>query len=85
VKWRGGEWVFIGLEGNIRLVLGSMFVCYSPVVQRLLRTSRYYLALNPKSSVRPVILSVCLCTIHKVQRTICQLRSSGTPVYVHQP
>jgi hypothetical protein len=41
--------------------------------------SRSYIAVNPKSSVHLVLWSVCLCTIHRVERTICQCTSSGPP------
>ena len=59
-----------------------MFTYYSLAVQRLFHTSRYYLAVNSKSSVCPVLLSVCLCTIHRVRRIVCKCMSGGPPPYV---
>jgi hypothetical protein len=52
-------------------------------IQRVSRTFRYYLAINPKSSIRSILLRVHLHTIHKVRRTICQRMSGGPPTYVH--
>jgi hypothetical protein len=62
-----GEGVFIGPESNGRLVLRVYVQYYYTAVQRLSRTSRYYPEGIPKSSVRPVLLGVLSCTIHRVR------------------
>jgi hypothetical protein len=54
-------------------------VHYSLAVQRLFRTSKYYIAVNPKRSVHSVLLSIRSYTIHRVQCTIYQRMSSGPP------
>jgi hypothetical protein len=77
-----GERVFIWPESSRRLVLRAYVRHYFIAVQRLSCTSRYYLEDIPKSSVRPILLGVRPCTIHKVRRTIFQRMSSGPPVYV---
>jgi hypothetical protein len=62
-----GEGVFIGPESNGRLVLRVYVQYYYTAVQKLSRTSRYYLEDIPKSSVHPVLLGVLSCTIHIVR------------------
>ena len=46
------------------------------MVQRLLRTSKYYLEVNTKSNVRPVLWSVRSRTIDRVRHIICQRTSA---------
>jgi hypothetical protein len=69
--------IFIGPESSRRPAKVAYVRYYYTVVQRLFRTSRYYLEGIPKSSVRPVLLGVRLCTIHRVRRTICQRMLGG--------
>jgi hypothetical protein len=80
VKCKG---VFIGLESNGRLNQGHTSAYYSPTVQRLLRTSRYYLVVNPKSSIRLVFFSVC--PLYYSQSTAYYLSTyvRWSPVYVY--
>jgi hypothetical protein len=62
-----GEGVFIGLESNSgHSAKGAYVRYYYTTVQGLSHTYRYYPAVNPKSSIRLVLLSVHLCTIHRV-------------------
>jgi hypothetical protein len=69
---------------GVHLVLRAYIRYFYTKVKRLSRTFRYYPAVNPKNSVRPVLLSICSCTIHRVQRTICQRTSSGSLLSVLQ-
>jgi hypothetical protein len=66
-----GEGVFIGPESSERSAKVAYVRYYYTAVQKLSRTSRSYPEGIPKSSVRPVLLGVRLCTIHRVRRTIC--------------
>jgi hypothetical protein len=53
-------------KSNGRLVLGAYVRYFYLAVQRLSCMSRYYPAVNPKSSVCLVLLSVYPCTINRV-------------------
>jgi hypothetical protein len=79
-----GKRVFIGPESSEHPAKEAYIQYYYIAVQRLSRTSRYYLEGIPKSSIRPILLSVHLCTINRVQHTICQRMSGGPLAYVRQ-
>jgi hypothetical protein len=76
--------VFIGPKSNGRPAKVAYVWYYYTVVQKLFRTSRYYMEGIPKSSIHPVLLSICSCIIHRVRRTICQRMLGGPPSYVRQ-
>jgi hypothetical protein len=79
-----GEEVFIGPESSERPAKVAYVRYYCIAVQRMFRKSKYCPEGIPKSSIRLVLLSVRLCTIHRVRRTICLRMSSGPLVYIHQ-
>jgi hypothetical protein len=81
---KGGDEIFIRPESSIRLAKVAYVRYYYTLVQGLSRTFRYYPAVNPKSSVHSILLSIRLCTIHRVRCTICQRMSGGPPAYVCQ-
>jgi hypothetical protein len=78
---RGGEGVFIGPESSGRPAKVAYVWYLSTVVQRLSRTSRYYPAGIPKSSVRPVLFGIR--PLYYSQSTVV-LSVSGRPVGDHR-
>jgi hypothetical protein len=62
-----GEGVFIGPKSSGRLVLRVYVRYYSTAVQWLSCMFRYYSEGILKSRVRPILLDVRPCTIHRVQ------------------
>jgi hypothetical protein len=76
--------VFIGLKSSGCPVLRVYIWYYYTTVQRLSRTSRYYLVGIPKSSLRPVLLGIHLHTICRVQLYYLQsVHLRGTTVFSH--
>jgi hypothetical protein len=72
-KWyEMGEGVFKGTESSGHPAKGAYVQYYYTAVQRL------------SCSIRLVLLTVCLCTIHRVQCTIYQRMLGGPLAYGYQ-